>query len=78
MFSDVSRESRIPAIHHPPRPIRAMVGEALVHRDRKLEKSYAKTGRRSESVTAIATPRTTPLAPGVAIHPGYAPTADGI
>jgi transposase len=46
MFSYVSPESRIPAMH-PLRPIRAMVAEALVHLDRKLEKLYSKTGRPS-------------------------------
>jgi len=46
MFSYVSPESRIPAMH-PLRPIRAMVAEALVHLDRKLEKLYSKKGRPS-------------------------------
>jgi transposase len=46
MFSYVSSESRIPP-HHPLRPIRAMVAEALVHLDRKLEKLYASSGRPS-------------------------------
>lgn len=46
MFSYVSPESRIPALH-PLRPIRAMVAEALVQLDRKLEKLYASSGRPS-------------------------------
>jgi transposase len=46
MFSYVSSESRIP-LRHPLRPIRAMVGEALLHLDRKLEKLYASGGRPS-------------------------------
>jgi transposase len=46
MFSYVSPESRIPA-RHPLRPIRAMVAEALVQLDRKLEKLYASSGRPS-------------------------------
>lgn len=46
MFSYVSPEARVPA-KHPLRPIRAMVAEALVQMDRKLEKLYAQTGRPS-------------------------------
>jgi transposase len=46
MFSYVSHESRIPP-RHPLRPIRAMVAEALVQLDRKLEKLYASSGRPS-------------------------------
>jgi transposase len=46
MFSYVSAESRIPT-NHPLRPIRAMIAEALVHLDRKLERLYSKTGRPS-------------------------------
>jgi transposase len=46
MFSYVSPESRIP-LRHPLRPIRAMVAEALVQLDRKLEKLYASSGRPS-------------------------------
>jgi transposase len=46
MFSYVSPESRIPP-RHPLRPIRAMVAEALVQLDRKLEKLYASSGRPS-------------------------------
>ena len=44
MFSYVSPEARVPA-KHPLRPIRAMVAEALVQMDRKLEKLYSETGR---------------------------------
>lgn len=46
MFSYVSPEARVPA-KHPLRPIRAMVAEALVQMDRKLEKLYSETGRPS-------------------------------
>jgi transposase len=46
MFSYVSAETRIPS-KHPLRPIRALVAEALVQMDRKLEKLYSRTGRPS-------------------------------
>ncbi len=46
MFSYVSPEARVPA-KHPLRPIRAMVAEALVQMDRKLEKLYAQARRPS-------------------------------
>jgi transposase len=45
-FSYVSAETRIPS-KHPLRPIRALVREALVQMDRKLEKLYSQTGRPS-------------------------------
>ena len=46
MFSYVSPEARIPT-NHPLRLIRAMVSEALVQMDRKLERLYSRTGRPS-------------------------------
>jgi transposase len=46
MFSYVSPESRIPAMH-PLRPIRAMVAEALKQLDRQLEQLYSSNGRPS-------------------------------
>jgi transposase len=46
MFSYVSPESRIPT-NHPLRPIRAIVAEALVQMDRKLETLYSQNGRPS-------------------------------
>jgi len=67
MFSYVSSESRIPP-NHPLRPIRAMVAEALVHLDRKLERLYSKTGRpsiacagRSCAATRWSSPPCSPL-----------------
>jgi transposase len=44
MFSYVSPESRI-STNHPLRPIRAIVAEALVQMDRKLESLYSQNGR---------------------------------
>src|SRR6185437_6616088 len=46
MFSYISPEERVPS-KHPLRPIRAMISEALVQMDRKLEKLYSQTGRPS-------------------------------
>lgn len=46
MFSYVSPEARVPT-NHPLRPIRAMVSEALVQMDGKLQKLYSQTGRPS-------------------------------
>jgi len=46
MFSYISPEERIPK-NHPLRPIRAIVSEALVQLDRKLERLYSQTGRPS-------------------------------
>jgi len=46
MFSYISPEERVPK-NHPLRPIRAIVSEALVELDRKLEGLYSRTGRPS-------------------------------
>ena len=46
MWSYIAPEQRVPA-DHPLRPIRAMVAEALVQLDGKLEKLYASSGRPS-------------------------------
>lgn len=46
MFSYISPEARVPE-KHPLRPIRAMIYEALVQMDSKLEKLYSQTGRPS-------------------------------
>jgi transposase len=46
LFSYLSPEERIPK-NHPLRPIRAIVAEALVQLDGKLEKLYSQTGRPS-------------------------------
>lgn len=46
MFSYISPEARVPA-RHPLRPVRAMIAEALVQLDGKLERLYSQTGRPS-------------------------------
>ncbi len=46
LFSYLSPESRIPK-HHPLRPVRAMVNEALAELSSQFEAAYADTGRPS-------------------------------